>query len=101
MKTGTEIKTYAQAEKFLKGRASKKTGNNTYIVRRSESEIAVCLHYTDVVTYTKSGKVRLSSGGWRTATTKQRIKQFSGVNLWQEKGEWLANGEPFFDGIEF
>ena len=92
----------------LQGRCkdSRKVGNNTYLIRRGEGycrhadtgkplpgtivpedDIAVRLHYTDVVTFKCDGDIVLSSGGFHTRTTKDRINQY----LQQRR-----SGEKFF-----
>ncbi len=67
----------------------------------------VKLYATDVVKFNDS-TIILNSGGWLTATTKQRMKQASkdfqlGFNVYQEKGNWFVsfNGKviPFVDGM--
>ena len=89
---------------------TKKFGNVTVI--NSESKISVILHNTEVVRFDKvQNKVYLSSGGWKTSTTKTAInnalRQLESVTgqsmsgVFQKKGEWfLTNGQQFEDGME-
>jgi hypothetical protein len=68
----------------------------------------VVYHRTCVIKWTDK-QIVLDSGGWRTATTKNRINQASrqfnlGVCVYQEKGEWFAAlsdgiARPFKDGM--
>ena len=91
--------TYDEADGLLRKRDTKKVGNNTYLVR-GEGCIHVRLHKTNVVTMYPDNTYRLNSGGWRTATTKQRINRFSPVKIYQHKYQWyLAGGQPFCDGV--
>ncbi len=95
---------------MLTSRGQKKIGNNTYLRRRSDDSIGLQYHETDVVTFTPSGLV-LTSGGWRTLTTKERINwalESVGYHVFQDKGAWfigpLSNPRSkhavrFHDGI--
>lgn len=89
---------------------TKKQGNVTVI--NGESKLSVILHFTEVVRFDKvQNKVFLSSGGWRTPTTKtamnnalKQLESLTGQSLpgvFQKKGEWfLSNGQEFQDGME-
>jgi|SRR5882724_8548968 len=92
------MESFKEALEVLKGRDSRKLGNNTYLQKRGEN-IAVKLHQTDVVTYTPNGEVILSSGGWKTVTTKDRINQFSPVRIYQKNHVWHVGDHIFKDGM--
>lgn len=89
---------------------TKKQGNITVI--NGESKLSVILHFTEVVRFDKvQNKVFLSSGRWRTPTTKTAInnalRQLESVigqplpSVFQKKGEWLlTDGTKFQDGME-
>ncbi len=92
-------KNYSEAESILKNRQSRKVGNNTYLERYSDY-IAVRLHWTEVVRYLPNGDVQLNSGGYRTATTKARINEFSPASVYQRDFQWFVNGgEEFRDNM--
>lgn len=99
------MQNYEYYNELLAGRCKlrRKLANHTYAVRDSESRINIRLHGTNVVTYHSNGRITLSSGGWRTPTTKDRINEFSPFRLWQDKGIWsfTSNGtrSMFYDGI--
>lgn len=100
------MNTYSDAAWILGNRESKKLGNNTYLHRVDADTVAVRLHQTDVVTYKKNGHIILNSGGWKTATTKDRINTYSPFRIYQEKGLWSVSGNgfetmPFVDMIDF
>lgn len=107
------VQSFEQAEEFLAGgrnKTSRPLANNTYVERRTEDRIAIRLHSTDVVEFTRSGLIFLNTGGWRTVTTKDRINMalpwpvgvFSNRGVWRVKttpgweGEWSV---PFAEGI--
>lgn len=65
-------------------------------------------HRTAVVIVEKNGRIRLDSGGYRTATTKRAMNQASnqfklGFRVWQRDGDWFVDwqgrDEIFNDGM--
>lgn len=101
------MKNYQEADEMLQGRnkESRKLDNHTYLLRHPDS-ITIRLHRTDIVTYYPDGKTMLTSGGWKTPTTKNRINQFSPVEIMQAAGRWYLLGENrenrqvfFYDGM--
>jgi hypothetical protein len=73
------VQDYATAEAFLAGKNERKLAHNTIVHRYSmspeEGAIAVFYHRTPIVTYYPNGIVFLNTGGWETATTKERIRK--------------------------
>jgi hypothetical protein len=98
------MKNYAYYNGVLQGRnhAQKKLANNTYAERYSDS-INIRLYDTNIIKFFPDGRIVLDSGKYRTVTTKDRINQFSPVNIRQEKSKWYImynNRESvFYDGI--
>ncbi len=88
-------KNYADADRMLHYRqdptarevASRKIANNTWLVRDGEA-IAVVLHNTAVVVWTPDGRVQISTGGWDTPITRDRIHGCvpAGVTVGRVKG---------------
>jgi len=86
-------------------------GNIT--VLNDSDVVAVILHNTTVMMFSrKNNKVILTSGGWRTPTTKTAInnalRQLESLigqpmpGVFQKKGEWfLTDGTKFQDGMVF
>lgn len=73
----------------------KKTANNTWRWQDAEGNTYWRLHRTDVVTRLANGTFVLTSGGWQTSTTRDRINQYSPACLYQTNGEWyLASRLP-------
>lgn len=92
----------------------KPIANNTRIFPRTNasgnSDMAIRLHNTDVLTFHTDGTMTLDSGGWRTVTTKERLNRYlpTGLNVWSDRGTWkLYSGDypdrrvaaEFFDGM--
>lgn len=108
---------YEALDRFLGNRDERKIANNTTVVRLDDIDsagtrwaIAVILHNTKIITFYEGGGFTLNSGGYRTVTTKQRIRQFlpSGWELdrnWTLHGRSEASGgnvdAEFYDGISF
>jgi hypothetical protein len=99
---------HASAEATLGKRSRRKLANNTYLERRSEGQIAVKLHATDILIFHPDGSTEYQSGGWRTPTTKNRMNEFGpGPRIWSDRGIWQVwNGgeEPiavYADGMVY
>lgn len=88
------IASYEQATAHLNGRDTRKLENNTYLERRtcyaSGPAIAVRLHATDVVTYHADGRIVLTSGGWRTRTTLDRLNTYTPFIVAQRAYKWTV-----------
>jgi len=72
---------YKEADAKLQGRCyqSRKLENNTYLKRRNwgrTKAIVVQLHSTDVITFFEDGRIEVSTGGWDTVTTRDRINSY-------------------------
>lgn len=90
---------YKKATEILNGRDKRKIANNTYLERIGEV-FAIRLHNTDIIKIYPDETQVITSGGYRTATTKSRINEYSFALVNQVKGSWyLRNKDEFFDGI--
>jgi hypothetical protein len=81
----------------------KKIANNTYEISRA-GVFSIRLHDTDIITI-KGDKIILSSGGYRTRTTKDRLNKYLPYGrVFQKDYEWFfqdgKNVLEFFDGME-
>lgn len=97
---------HADAVSMVRGksnRSRRKIGNNTWAEIESSGDVRIILHSTPVVTIHADNTYTLRSGGWQTATTKDRINQYSPVRVYQRKYEWFVtiHGKEyeFFDGM--
>jgi len=64
-------------------------------IREEGGQTIVSYHKTDVVKFTKK-VITLNSGGWKTATTKNRMVQASnqfglGFSVFQKQGGWFVD----------
>lgn len=74
----------------LSGRASRIVGNNTKAIRHESGAVSIRFHSTDILTALPDGSVTVNSGGFRTATTKDRLNSWlaDGYFIAQERGCW-------------
>lgn len=99
------VTNYSAADNALGDRRKKTIGNNTELVRKGGGDIAVELHGNEVVRFYGGGEVGLSSAGYKTSTTKDRLNRYTprGVNIVQRQGTWYlkrrGNKVPFEDGM--
>ena len=81
---------------------------NTYLDKNDDGSFVVRLHNTQVIKFYPE-KTVLSSGGYRTVTTKARINEFSDFHIQQKNGTWFigigsmhfTDYKVFADGLEF
>lgn len=92
---------HATLDQMLVGRNSqrRKLENNTYAERRENGAIAIRLHATDILTFHSDGRIVANTGGWKTATTKDRLNRYLPDTIWQHRGKWAVRGFDFADGI--
>lgn len=102
---------HPHASALLNGRASRKLSANTRAMTQPDGSVTVRLYDTDVITFRTDGSVTVTSGGFKTNTTKDRINDSlppgfprlcQGGGLWQ----WFTpnrSGEQivFTDGDTF
>ncbi len=98
-----EYDAFIRAGRFP-NRGYRKVANNTVAIRRGD-DIAIRLHVTDVLTFTReSDEVTFNDGGWVTVTTKDRMSAY-GPNGWhisQTAGVWTLSGHGefrYWDGM--
>lgn len=112
----TAVHDFASAEEYLSGgrrKTDRPIENNTRVVRLDDDRIGVRLHNTDVVTFHRNGTTELTTGGWLTVTTKDRINRYAfpgwnrGLRIGSDRGRWFVYALPgwrkvtrFFDGIK-
>jgi len=107
---------YNSAVSMVRGKRNanrRKVGNNTYAEILNDTTVAIKLHNTYVVKIHADGTYTLNSGGWQTATTKDRINQYSPVRVYEDSNYSSITGKyqrrwfvtinnkpyPFIDGM--
>lgn len=95
---------YREADSQLQGRCyqSRKLVNNTYLRRRDwgRTAIAVRLHATDIITFCEDGKIEVSTGGWDTVTTRDRINRYleKPWHVYGERGATVLSNYRWYAG---
>jgi len=95
---------YASALQHLESRRSNRIDYNTFLEYGNDNTIIIRLYATAIVRFFPDGAIQLSTGGWDTPTTRDRIDQsVEGVYLHVEKGDlyFNSNGTEYFfhDGV--
>ena len=105
--------TYERANVMLGKRDSKKLDNNTFLYRcdngTTQHDIVVILHQSEIIRIHPDGTYTVSSGGYRSMTTKSRINEYSPACVFQKNHHWFlhmglyqdpnAKSIPFQDGM--
>ena len=72
---------------------SRVIGPNTveYTVMGTGAKV-IRFHHTNIVTFNPDGSITLNSGGWKTATTKERINEYTpkDIVITQDKSIWYV-----------
>ena len=78
--------------------------NNTLEYTDQDGARVIRLHQTDIIRR-KGDNVTLSTGGWQSMTTKERLNTFSPFRVGSHKGQWTVTTDagtfPFSDGCTF
>lgn len=91
-----QVLSYADCERLLGTETSVKLCNNTWL-RRSIRGFEIVLHQIPVVTVLEDGTYALRTGGYRSATTKNRINRFSPANLFLKGYGWFLDFNHVYD----
>jgi hypothetical protein len=103
----TSIKgAYKQALAFMGNRTTRKLAHNTYMHRSDfSSHILITLHNNVIVCLHPDGKVQLSTCGWNTPTTRERLNRLltNRIRLYTKKHvlhiRYRGREKQFQDGM--
>ena len=70
-----------------------KRGNTE--VRIMDNSRQLRLHGNVIAEYAADGALWISSAGWTTATTKERLNGLPNVSIYQTDFQWFLNGEAW------
>lgn len=99
---------YSSAKEFLGDCESRMVrSKRATTVKKVDNTYQIIYHSTPVVTFHPDDSITINSGGWRSATTKNRINEAIGkiAVVWQNKFEWYLfdrttnTKSDFEDGI--
>jgi hypothetical protein len=90
---------------FLGSKVSRPLRNNLRVARDGE-DITIVYYQTAIIRYQPDGTVVLDCVGYRSASTKRNLNQFSDIMVWQDDGVWYVSSDDtdnreFEDGMEF
>lgn len=88
--TRKAIDAFMNAEKFKRDNTEVEVFENVTVLRLFGNRIAY--RYND-----PERTLSITTTGWLTKTTKERLNGIPGVHITQRKGEWYLNGE-LWDG---
>ena len=102
----TMTRSFAAVPAAIVGRA-RKLANNTFAYTTQDGRNVVRLHMTDIFEQLPDGRLRITSGGYKTVTTKARLNdqmRKHGYGVVSGYGSWaVVDGKggnvPFFDGM--
>jgi hypothetical protein len=105
----TTADTFADFDRFLGSKDSRKVSHNTYAERQADGSIGIRLHSTVILTFHSDETMTLNSGGWRTVTTKDRLNSIlpaplgvsSDHGVWtvSRRGDNPSTVSEFYDGM--
>tara|TARA_R110001592_G_scaffold41848_7_gene136366 strand:- start:3125 stop:3442 length:318 start_codon:yes stop_codon:yes gene_type:complete len=83
---------------FRNGTKFKRGNTQVFIEKNLDKQI---LHSSRILTLfgyviaemDSNGHLWISSAGWKTVTTKERLNGFPSVHIYQHKFEWYLNGQ--------
>lgn len=73
---------------------------NTVQYTKPNGDVCFRFHHTDIIIKHKDGSFTLTSGGWKTKTTKERLNELTGSRISQSRGIWFIGDVPFQDGMK-
>jgi hypothetical protein len=96
----SDIRSFQSALNVLDGRQGMKIGHNTILTRQDSDTITARLHFTDIVTYHRDGRIVVNTGGYNTNTTRHRLNGLTNVGTYQKDGiAYLGDGREFVNGM--
>jgi hypothetical protein len=77
------------------------TIGNTSVRLMFDGSIILDLHGNAIAKRGPDGALYVTSAGWETNTTKDRLNGLRGVSVHQDKGQWYLNGEKWKDSAQW
>lgn len=87
--------TFNRCEEIVGNRDSKKLGNNTFLLKMSDKEFAVRLHNSLIVRIFDNGTYTVSTCGFNTATTRERINKYSPARVYHKKKQLFLDNSSW------
>jgi len=96
---------YNEASEHLGNRLTCKIDHNTYLSRVFMGRVSVLFYGHPIIFYWHNGEIDVSSCGYRSCTTKDRLNKFlpPGFSVYQRKHQWYLSRanmpREFWDGM--
>lgn len=74
---------------------------NTEVKKMENGAVYMTLHGHQIAMRDVFGDLFITSAGWETATTKERLNGIPGVHVMQKAGQWYLNGEKWENSREW
>lgn len=82
---------------FLDGRKYSNNNTSVEIENRPTGAVVYLLLHHNLIAKREDGKLFITSAGWETSTTKERLNGIPGVNISQKNFAWYLNGEKWIN----
>ncbi len=95
--------TYARCKELLGSKNSRKVAPNTWIIEVTYNGVRhyhLQLHSTCIILFSPDGRVQYYSGGYQSATTKERLCSFGPCHVCQVKYIWYVGDREFEEGMD-
>jgi hypothetical protein len=78
--------------------------HNTFRYTTPDGRDVIRLHITDIIEHLPDGKIKVTSGGWKTHTTSERLNNcLPDYRFFSDRGVWKVSRDgvsvPFYDGM--
>lgn len=84
------------ASAFMNDTTFKNSNTTVKVLSNGVTELRL---HGNLIARKENGRVQISSGGWQTKTTKERLNALPNVHINQVKGEWYLNGVKWFGSL--
>jgi|8_EtaG_2_1085327.scaffolds.fasta_scaffold72020_2 hypothetical protein len=71
------------------------TKGNSCVARLPDGTAHMVLHGSIIATHGPNGEVSITTAGWNTVTTKERLNGIPGVSITQKNFELYLNGDKW------
>ncbi len=94
--------TYERCKELVGSKDSKKVAPNTTIEKYGDkvNYYTLRFHGTNIIYFYPDGRVQYFSGGYDSATTKERLCSFGPCHVVQVKHVWYVGDREFTEGMD-
>jgi hypothetical protein len=85
--------TILSVESFLARKPRYRHGENTKVLLSNKGDAILTLFGNPIAVNMRDGRLFITDAGWRTRTTSERLNGLPGVQIRQNRGNYLLNGQ--------